>query len=128
MALAPLLDRYSIARALARAIGLPESDQTTFVNDTAGEDPLDRVVAALATSKTTLLIDNCEHVIEPAAEIVHRVLVECPSVDVIATSRASLASLASTCIRCHRCPTTTRSSSSSHVLMTTLPALRSSGR
>ena len=89
--LAPLVDYDSIGRALTTAIGLPESEQTSFVNESACDDPLDRVVAALADATLTLVIDNCEHVIEPAAEIVHRLLVECPAVTVIATSRSTLA-------------------------------------
>jgi predicted ATPase/DNA-binding SARP family transcriptional activator len=90
VALAPLDDRDSIARALARAIGLPESEQTGFANESPGADRLDRVLAALATSLTTLVIDNCEHVIDAAADVVHRLLVDCPAVRVVATSRASL--------------------------------------
>ena len=90
VALAPLDDRDSIARALARAIGLPESEQTGFANESPGADRLDRVLAALATSSTTLVVDNCEHVIDAAADVVHRLLVDCPAVRVVATSRSSL--------------------------------------
>ena len=79
----------SPARSL-RAIGLPESEQTGFANESPGADRLDRVLAALATSSTTLVVDNCEHVIESAADVVHRLLVDCPAVRVVATSRASL--------------------------------------
>lgn len=89
--LAPLDDRDSIARALIRTIGLPESEQTGFANEPSGPDRLDRVVGALASSSATLVVDNCEHVVDTVAEVVHRLLVECPSITVIATSRSSLA-------------------------------------
>ncbi len=91
VALAPLDDRDSIARALIRAIGLPESEQTGFANESAGPDRLDRVAGALAMSSATLVVDNCEHVVDTAAEVVHRLLVDCPTITVIATSRSSLA-------------------------------------
>src|SRR5918995_458682 len=88
--LAPLDDRDSIARSLVRAIGLPESEQTGFANESPSADRLDRVLTALAASSATLVVDNCEHVIEAAADVVHRVLVDCPRVRVVATSRSSL--------------------------------------
>jgi DNA-binding SARP family transcriptional activator len=59
IALAPLDDRDSIARALVRAIGIPESEQTGFANESPGPDRLDRVVGALTSSSATLVIDNC---------------------------------------------------------------------
>ena len=42
------------------------------------------------TPTTILIVDNCEHVIDVIAPIVHRLLVECPNVRVVATSRSSL--------------------------------------
>ncbi len=37
-----------------------------------------------------LLLDNCEHVLDPIADLVDRLLVACPNVSVIATSRERL--------------------------------------
>ncbi|MFC4242048.1 BTAD domain-containing putative transcriptional regulator [Gryllotalpicola reticulitermitis] len=49
-----------------------------------------RIRAALAERETLLVLDNCEHVIEGAAQLVDQVLSEVPSVRVLATSRAPL--------------------------------------
>ncbi|WP_238007326.1 BTAD domain-containing putative transcriptional regulator [Dactylosporangium sp. AC04546] len=52
-------------------------------------DATERLVAALRLSKT-LLLDNCEHVIEPAAALVGRLLRDLPALSVLATSREPL--------------------------------------
>ena len=90
VALAPLADRDGIVRALARAVGLPESDQGIPGTMTPYHDPLERVVDALASQRALLVVDNCEHVIDEIAAIVHRVLVDCQGVRVVATSRELL--------------------------------------
>ncbi|WP_345645338.1 AfsR/SARP family transcriptional regulator [Streptomyces tremellae] len=38
-----------------------------------------------------LVLDNCEHVVEPAAELVGELLIRCPALHVVATSREPLA-------------------------------------
>jgi predicted ATPase len=53
-------------------------------------DPLDRLCAALADRDALLILDNCEHVIEPAAILTARLLADCPGVRVLATSREPL--------------------------------------
>jgi predicted ATPase/DNA-binding SARP family transcriptional activator len=50
----------------------------------------ERVAEILAETDVVLLVDNCEHVIEPIADFVTRVLETCPDVTVIATSRERL--------------------------------------
>jgi hypothetical protein len=50
----------------------------------------ERVAGILAESDVVLLLDNCEHVIEPIADLVERVLESCPDVTVMATSRERL--------------------------------------
>jgi predicted ATPase/DNA-binding SARP family transcriptional activator len=50
----------------------------------------DRVVAALRQRRPLLVLDNCEHVVEPVAELVGRLLRETPDVAVLATSREPL--------------------------------------
>jgi predicted ATPase/DNA-binding SARP family transcriptional activator len=50
----------------------------------------ERVAGILAETDVILLLDNCEHVIEPTADLVERVLQTCPDVTVIATSRERL--------------------------------------
>ncbi|MDG4757592.1 BTAD domain-containing putative transcriptional regulator [Micromonospora sp. WMMD710] len=50
----------------------------------------DRLVAALRHRHLLLVLDNCEHVIEPVAALVARLLRDAPEVSVLATSREPL--------------------------------------
>lgn len=50
----------------------------------------DRLCDAVRRRRLLLVLDNCEHVIEPAAELVSRLLREAPGVTVLATSREPL--------------------------------------
>ncbi|MEU7841244.1 BTAD domain-containing putative transcriptional regulator [Micromonospora sp. NPDC049114] len=50
----------------------------------------DRLVAALRSRHLLLVLDNCEHVIEPVAALVARLLRDAPGVRVLATSREPL--------------------------------------
>ncbi|SCG75822.1 BTAD domain-containing putative transcriptional regulator [Micromonospora coxensis] len=65
---------------------------TLDVRETTGADvaPDDRLVAVLRHRRALLLLDNCEHVIEPAAALVSRLLRETTGVTVLATSREPL--------------------------------------
>ncbi|NDU75954.1 AfsR/SARP family transcriptional regulator [Actinomadura sp. DSM 109109] len=51
---------------------------------------LDRLAAALGARRLLLVLDNCEHVVEQAAELAGRLLREVPGVRVLATSREPL--------------------------------------
>ncbi len=50
----------------------------------------DRLIAAIREREMLLILDNCEHVIEPAAAFAHRVLGECRRLRILATSREPL--------------------------------------
>ena len=50
----------------------------------------DRLLAAIRPRRLLLVLDNCEHVIEPVAALVARVLRDAPDVTVLATSREPL--------------------------------------
>ena len=49
------------------------------------------VIDVLRPRRALLLLDNCEHVIEPLAAVVHRILRAAPGVTIVATSREPLA-------------------------------------
>ena len=83
-------DRDAVIRTVARAIGLPDTDQTSLAGPAEHLDGVVRVRDALVNRSLTLVLDNCEHVIEVAAELADEVLTGCPAVSVIATSRESL--------------------------------------
>jgi DNA-binding SARP family transcriptional activator len=53
-------------------------------------DIIGRLVAALADRRMLLVLDNCEHVVEAAAGLAHRLLSACPMLRVLATSREPL--------------------------------------
>ncbi len=50
----------------------------------------DRLIAAIREREALLILDNCEHVIEPTAVFAHRVLGECRRLRILATSREPL--------------------------------------
>ncbi|GAA2580317.1 BTAD domain-containing putative transcriptional regulator [Actinomadura fulvescens] len=72
--LAPLTPGASlgkVAEAVATALDLGDAD------------PL----AALSDAAVLLVLDNCEHVVEPVAELVHLLLTSAPDVRILATSQ-----------------------------------------
>jgi predicted ATPase/class 3 adenylate cyclase len=58
---------------------------------TAGRPPEDVLIDFLRNKRLLLVLDNCEHLVEPAGELAERILRECPRVRVLATSREALA-------------------------------------
>jgi predicted ATPase len=76
--LSEVSDDDEVLPGLARALGL-----TT--------PTLDAVTIALSGRRALILIDNCEHVIDGAADLVEQLLRASPTVAVLATSREGLA-------------------------------------
>jgi predicted ATPase/class 3 adenylate cyclase len=76
--LAPLLDGDRILPTIADVFDLREQP---------GVGLSDLVVAHLADRRLLLLLDNCEHLLEPTAHIAERILASCPDVTILATSR-----------------------------------------
>ena len=58
---------------------------------TAPDATADRLVEVIGTRRMLLIVDNCEQVIDEAAELVEWVLTRCPHLRVLATSREPLA-------------------------------------
>ena len=56
----------------------------------AAATSVDRLVAALGGHRILLVIDNCEHVVDAAAEVVDLLTLGAPGVTVLATSREAL--------------------------------------
>jgi predicted ATPase/DNA-binding SARP family transcriptional activator len=54
-------------------------------------DTVDKVVEVLSAGESVLVLDNCEHLVEAAAQLAHDLLVRVPSLRVLATSREPLA-------------------------------------
>jgi predicted ATPase/class 3 adenylate cyclase len=82
--LAPLRDGAQVAAAMAAALSLETS---AFDSPEAVEE---RLIRHLATRQTLLLLDNCEHLLEAVARLVHALVTRCPGVTVLTTSRERL--------------------------------------
>src|SRR5438876_7250801 len=78
--LAPLRDARLVPSAIATLLGL----------ELRTEDPLPSLVAALRDSRMLLLLDNCEHVIEAAADLAAAILSSVAGLTILATSREPL--------------------------------------
>jgi predicted ATPase/DNA-binding CsgD family transcriptional regulator len=88
--LAALADPALVPRATASVFGIP---------DTGGWAVLDRLVHRLRPKTTLLVLDNCEHLVAAAAELVDTLLRRCPGLHVLATSREPLKSAGETLLR-----------------------------
>jgi predicted ATPase/DNA-binding winged helix-turn-helix (wHTH) protein len=77
-----VVDEDATAAALATAID---------VNLRKSSSIDDAIIDLLRPRHSLLVLDNCEHLIEPVAELVARILREAPTVSIVATSREPLA-------------------------------------
>jgi predicted ATPase/DNA-binding SARP family transcriptional activator len=75
-----------VAQAALDGLGLRDA----LLGGVPSAEPMDRLIAAIRERELLLILDNCEHVIEPAAAFAHRVLGECHRLRVLATSREPL--------------------------------------
>ncbi|MEU1127152.1 BTAD domain-containing putative transcriptional regulator [Streptomyces sp. NPDC005899] len=95
--LAPLDDPSAVPGAVLSALGLRETAllrDSTREGITAPSDPTERLVEHLSHRSRDrpflLVLDNCEHVIDAAAALAETLLVHCPRLRVLATSREPL--------------------------------------
>jgi predicted ATPase/DNA-binding SARP family transcriptional activator len=75
-----------VAQAALTGLGLRDA----LLGEAPGGDPVDAFVAAVREREVLLILDNCEHLIEAAAEFADRVLGECRRLRILATSREPL--------------------------------------
>jgi predicted ATPase len=85
--LAPVTEE-EIWAALIGALG---REVRTAETSSVLTSPHARAVAALAGRDVLLVLDNCEHLIDAAAEVAHELLLALPRLRVLATSREPLA-------------------------------------
>jgi predicted ATPase/transcriptional regulator with XRE-family HTH domain len=81
VSLAPVSDPALVVTAIASALGVQEVPNRPL---------LAALVAYLKNKPLLLILDNCEHVIEQAAEVAETTLNSCANVRILATSRESL--------------------------------------
>ncbi|MGH3147352.1 MAG: ATP-binding protein, partial [Rubrobacter sp.] len=79
--LAPLSDAALVPGAVAAALRLPE---------TPGRSQVEALSEYIGDRKVLLVLDNCEHLIDPCAELVEGLLRSCAGLRVLATSRELL--------------------------------------
>jgi predicted ATPase/DNA-binding CsgD family transcriptional regulator len=79
--LAPLSDPALIESALATMLG---------VRPLPGRTPVEAAVLHLSTLRALVLLDNCEHVLEPSRHVADALLRGCPDVTLLATTREPL--------------------------------------
>ncbi|MFF0286080.1 BTAD domain-containing putative transcriptional regulator [Streptomyces sp. NPDC005262] len=94
--LAPVDDPEAVPEAVLTALGARETvlrgagaEELRAAERGAG-DPLVRLTEHCSRRRMLLLLDNCEHVIEAAAALADHLLVHCPDLTVLATSREPL--------------------------------------
>jgi predicted ATPase/DNA-binding CsgD family transcriptional regulator len=79
--LASLTDAALVPVSVAEALGVPERDAA---------HPLEAVVRALAGRELLIVLDNCEHILGPAGQVVVMLAGQCRRVRILATSRERL--------------------------------------
>ena len=84
--LAPLADPAMVAAQVGRTIGMVEAKARR-----EPEELVDGLCDHLGERAMLLLFDNCEHLVDAVARLADAVLVRCPDVAVLATSREPLA-------------------------------------
>jgi predicted ATPase/DNA-binding SARP family transcriptional activator len=79
--LAALADGALLPQAVATALGVREEAQRPLRST---------LVDALRSRQLLLLLDNCEHLIDPCAQLAEMLLSACPQLRILATSREGL--------------------------------------
>ena len=80
--LAPASDQEGVAEAIAAALGIRQQQ---------GSSLADSVIHALRYQSALLVLDNCEHLLDDAADVAASILDACREVRILATSREGLA-------------------------------------
>ena len=79
--LAPLSEPGLVVREVAGVLGMQER---------SGEPLFDTLVDELRSKRTLIVLDNCEHLLDGVAPLVHDLLRSCPTLRLLATSREAL--------------------------------------
>jgi predicted ATPase/DNA-binding SARP family transcriptional activator len=79
--LAPVIQPDLVVFAVARALSVAE---------VPGEPLAQAVVAVMRDREALLVLDNCEHLLDPVAELASALLQACPGLRILATSQSKL--------------------------------------
>src|SRR6202030_666066 len=79
--LAPITDPKLVAVTVARALGLP---------DQPGRSTMDSLLRFVCDRQMLVVLDNCEHLLDPSAELVVALLSGAARLTLLATSREAI--------------------------------------
>jgi predicted ATPase/class 3 adenylate cyclase/DNA-binding CsgD family transcriptional regulator len=79
--LAPITDPDLVPITMARALGLPEQP---------GRSTVDTLRRFVADRQMLVVLDNCEHLLDPSAALVLALLESCPRLTLLTTSRETI--------------------------------------
>ena len=88
--LAPVADGAGIAPAVLGSLGLREVQLLGARSTVAAGGAFSHVVEVLADKEALLVLDNCEHLLEPVAQQADQMLGSCPRLRIMCTSREPL--------------------------------------
>ncbi|GAA3744545.1 BTAD domain-containing putative transcriptional regulator [Plantactinospora mayteni] len=86
----PVVAREAISEAVAATLGIREDAAPGLPVDGEPIGVADRLASSLRSRRLLLVLDNCEHVVEPVAHLTERLLGAVPGLRVLATSREPL--------------------------------------
>jgi predicted ATPase/DNA-binding CsgD family transcriptional regulator len=81
VALAPLSGPELVIETITKVVRVPEATEQV---------PLDHLAALLGARRLLLVLDNCEHLLDECARVTSYLLMNCPSLAVLVTSREPL--------------------------------------
>ena len=89
---APVTDAAELASIVLATLGLREAPLVSAGRGLPQEsaDPVTRLHGALGARRALLILDNCEHLVGAAATLAESLLVHCPHLRVLTTSREPL--------------------------------------
>ena len=91
--LGPVVDPVDLPQAVLSLFGARELGLLARRGPRGGSSPVpprERIVEAIGDKQLLLVMDNCEHLVEPAATLIDVLLARCPRLRVLATSREPL--------------------------------------
>jgi len=78
---APLADDTLVSQVVATTLGIREQKNSPLIDD---------LIERLQNQQSLLIFDNCEHLINACAQLVEKLLIACPGLRILITSREPL--------------------------------------
>ncbi len=88
--LAPVADAGGVAPAVLASLGLREVQLLGTSSTVTTGDAVSHLVEVLADKEALIVLDNCEHLLGPAAQLVDQLLGACARMRIMCTSREPL--------------------------------------